>query len=121
PEQGGLGYARPINFEARLNEGVFDWNGEAAFSSEIFRTPPPTSGQPLVRLAPGQSHVYELPFDGIFDAHGGPVRETAPWRGRFVFYYSMTERTVALLRQDGVAMPVMDRASPVTSNPLDCG
>ena len=121
PEEGGFGFAGPVNFEARLNEGTFDWNGEPAFSSAVFRTLPPSPDQPMATLAPGQSHVYALPFDGIFDAHGGAAPHRGPWRGQFVFHYTMPEEVARVLQREGPVVPIMDPVAPVTSNVLDCG
>lgn len=121
PERAGLGYAAPVNFRAVLTERAFDWNGDDTFSSSVFRTPPPAPDQPLISLSPGASHAYELPFDGIFDAHGGPVLAPAPWRGRFVFYYSLPKEMAQLLRRDATPVPAMDAMAVVVSNALVCG
>lgn len=90
PRAEDLGHGQPINFTATLAEGVFAYNDEQHFSSEYFVLPPqpPGASAALVDLQPGDSEAFELEFDGVFNAHGGPFPTyEGPWRGQFRFYY----------------------------------
>lgn len=120
PLEQTLGYARPINFVATLKEGVFAFNGEGQFSSEYFFGPPYRLAD-LVDLDPDESQVFELEFDGIFDAHGG-VRPTyeGHWQGRFAFYYFLPQRFIEGAGEH--SPPILSTANTVSawSNNLDC-
>ena len=116
----GFGRGRPINFVATLEEGVFAFNGERDFSSEYFFRPPPAPAA-LVALSPGESEAFELQFDGVFDAHGGPFSPHEDrWRGEFRFYYFLPHY-IAAERPDH-SPSILSSAEDVSawSNTLEC-
>ncbi|HEY0601140.1 hypothetical protein [Brevundimonas sp.] len=118
-----LGHGRPINFSATLDEGVFAFTGDRHFSSESFFRPPPAPSAPLalVDLSPGESKAFELEFDGVFDAHGGPLPTyEGRWRGEIQFYYFLPLHIAA--ERPGYSPPILSSAEDVSawSNILEC-
>ncbi|NBB52995.1 hypothetical protein GVN24_32460 [Rhizobium sp. CRIBSB] len=117
PVTAQLGYRRAINFIAYTDAGQV--------SSEIFFTAPLTADfmqrrENFVVLAPGETHGFDLTFDGHLDAHGGAVQAGAQWHGDFAFYYSQPAPVEDRVEADFGPILFRDTGESVLSNRLRC-
>lgn len=95
PRSSGLGRGRPINLvaEVRGMRGSTWIYSYIPYGPEFFRE------ANFVRLTPGESHTYEVTFDGTLTVHGVPNPPVGDWGpGRVRLYYTF-------LPQDAARMP----------------
>jgi hypothetical protein len=116
PRRDTLGRGRTVN--------LISWLNDVEKTTENYFGPPPLTMRPeagsFVELSPGNSHSFDVEFDGTFAAHGWPARGSIIWDRDIQFEYTLAAPSDFGAVSAFGPIRARDPQAPVRSNILRC-
>lgn len=116
PRRDTLGRGRTVN--------LISWQNDLKETTEGYFGPPPLTMRPeagsFVELSPGDSHSFEVEFDGTFTPHGRPVPGPTIWDRNVQFEYTLAAPSSFGSISGFGPIRARDPEVPVHSNMLRC-